>query len=46
MKFDLNSGSDDDLSSNFAMAMPKLVCRRGGLIYPVAGVTRRYSDSG
>ncbi|CAL1530064.1 unnamed protein product, partial [Lymnaea stagnalis] len=32
MKFDLNSASDDELSSNFAMAMPKLVCRRGGLI--------------
>ncbi|CAG5134549.1 unnamed protein product [Candidula unifasciata] len=45
MKFDLNSGSDDELSSNFAMAMPKLVCRRGGLIYPGAGMGRRYSDS-
>ncbi|KAH9492607.1 hypothetical protein Btru_024044 [Bulinus truncatus] len=45
MKFDLNSGSDDELSSNFAMAMPKLVCRRGGLIFPIAGMGRRYSDS-
>ncbi|XP_012942595.1 smoothened homolog [Aplysia californica] len=45
MKFDLNSGSDDELSSNFAMAMPNLVRRRGGLIYPSAGMGRRYSDS-
>lgn len=46
MKFDLNSGSDDELSSNFAIAMPKLVRRRGGLIYPSSGMLRRYSDSG
>ncbi|XP_071104100.1 protein smoothened-like [Haliotis cracherodii] len=45
MKFDLNSVSSHDMSSNFAAAMPKLVRRRGGLIQPVAGTLRRYSDS-
>ena len=46
MKFDLNSGSSHDMSSNFAQAMPKLVNRRGGMIMPTAGTLRRYSDSG
>ncbi|XP_055954292.1 protein smoothened isoform X1 [Patella vulgata] len=45
MKFDLDSASSHDMSSNFAAAMPKLVRRRGGLIHPVAGTGRRYSDS-
>ena len=47
MKFDLNcDGSEDELSSNFAMAMPKLVRRRGGLVNPHGWMGRRYSDSG
>jgi len=46
MKFDLNSMSSHEMSSNFAQAMPKLVRRRGGMIVPTAGTLRRYSDSG
>ncbi|RUS88904.1 hypothetical protein EGW08_003343, partial [Elysia chlorotica] len=45
MKFDFNSGSDDELSSNFAIAMPQLVRRRGGVIFPMSSAGRRYSDS-
>ncbi|OWF38858.1 smoothened homolog [Mizuhopecten yessoensis] len=45
MKFDLNSVSSHEMSSNFANAMPKLVRRRGGMIIPTAGTLRRYSDS-
>ncbi|GFO12560.1 smoothened [Plakobranchus ocellatus] len=45
MKFDFNSGSDDELSSNFAMAMPQLVRRRGGVIFPMSSMGRRHSDS-
>ncbi|XP_033726816.1 smoothened homolog [Pecten maximus] len=45
MKFDLNSVSSHEMSSNFANAMPKLVRRRGGMIMPTAGTLRRYSDS-
>ena len=41
MKFDLNSCSDEEMSANFAMAMPQLVRRRGGLIYPSSGMGRR-----
>lgn len=45
MKFDLNSISSADVSSEFAANMPKLVRRRGGMFQPMAGTLRRYSDS-
>ncbi|CAI9739644.1 smoothened homolog [Octopus vulgaris] len=45
MKFDLNSVSSGDVSSEFAANMPKLVRRRGGMFQPMAGTLRRYSDS-
>uniref|UniRef100_A0A0L8FLJ7 FZ domain-containing protein n=1 Tax=Octopus bimaculoides TaxID=37653 RepID=A0A0L8FLJ7_OCTBM len=45
MKFDLNSVSSRDVSSEFAANMPKLVRRRGGMFQPMAGTLRRYSDS-
>ncbi|XP_064652196.1 protein smoothened-like [Lineus longissimus] len=46
MKFDLNSaGSQSEMSSTWAANVPKLVRRRGGMMHPVAGTLRRYSDS-
>ncbi|XP_064597312.1 protein smoothened-like [Liolophura sinensis] len=45
MKFELNSVSSREVSSSFAAAMPKLVRRRGGMVHPIAGTLRRYSDS-
>ncbi|KAL3891615.1 hypothetical protein ACJMK2_003870 [Sinanodonta woodiana] len=45
MKFDMNSASSHSVSSTFHAAMPKLVRRRGGMMHPIAGTLRRYSDS-
>ncbi|XP_013397991.1 smoothened homolog [Lingula anatina] len=45
MKFDLNSVTSADMSSQWVQAMPNLVRRRGGMIHPTAGTLRRYSDS-
>ncbi|CAH1773640.1 unnamed protein product [Owenia fusiformis] len=45
MKFDLNSVTSHDMSSAFHANLHKLVRRRGGMIHPVAGTLRRYSDS-
>lgn len=47
MKFDLNSVSlNNSMSLDFRVVMFKLVKRRGGMMYFIAGILRKYLDLG
>ena len=45
MRFDAHSISSQEMTSVWASALPRMVMRRGALVYP-AMMRRRHSDSG